>query len=91
MKVILIIADTFRRDHLGIYGNRWIHTPNLNRLAGEAAVFQHHYIGSFPTVPNRRDVLLGQGEKVIRLAAGAASIQARSPSRRGFMRSASLR
>jgi arylsulfatase A-like enzyme len=63
MKVILIIADTFRRDHLGAYGNRWIHTPNLDRLAGEATVFEHHYIGSFPTVPNRRDVLLGHGDK----------------------------
>ncbi len=63
MKVILMVADTLRRDHLGAYGNTWIHTPNLDRLAAEAAVFERHYIGSFPTVPNRRDVLLGLGDK----------------------------
>ncbi len=63
MKVILIVADTFRRDHLGTYGNNWIHTPNIDRLAAEATVFENHYIGSFPTLPNRRDVLLGTGDK----------------------------
>ena len=62
MKVILMVADTFRRDHLGCYGNSWIHTPGLDRLAQEAAVFEHAYIGSFPTVPNRRDTFLGHGD-----------------------------
>jgi len=63
MKVVLLVADTFRRDHLGAYGNTWIRTPNLDRLAAEAAVFDHAYIGSFPTVPNRRDTLLGHGDR----------------------------
>ena len=63
MKVILILADTLRRDHVGTYGNQWIHTPNLDRLASEAAVFEHAYIGSFPTVPTRRDIFLGLGDK----------------------------
>ena len=63
MKVILIYADTLRRDHLGAYGNEWIHTPNLDRLAAGATLFEHAYIGSFPTVPTRRDVLLGHGDR----------------------------
>lgn len=62
MKVIYIMADTFRRDHLGAYGNDWIHTPGLDRLASESAVFDNACIGSFPTVPNRRDTLLGRGD-----------------------------
>jgi len=62
MKVIYIMADSFRRDHLGAYGNDWIHTPNLDRFASESAVFDNAYIGSFPTVPNRRDTLLGRGD-----------------------------
>ncbi len=62
MKVIYMMADTFRRDHLGAYGNRWIRTPNLDRFAGCAALFENAYIGSFPTVPNRRDTLLGHGD-----------------------------
>jgi len=63
MKVILIVADTLRRDHIGAYGNKWIHTPNLDRLAAESAVFERAYIGSFPTVPTRRDIFLGHGDK----------------------------
>jgi hypothetical protein len=63
MKAILIVADTLRRDHLGTYGNAWVHTPNLDALAAEAAVFEQHHIGSFPTVPHRRDMLLGLGDK----------------------------
>ena len=62
MKVIYMIADTFRRDHLGAYGNEWIHTPNLDKFASESALFENAYIGSFPTVPNRRDTLLGRGD-----------------------------
>ncbi len=63
MKVIFLMADTFRRDHLGAYGNSWIHTPNLDKLAAESTLFEHAYIGSFPTIPNRRDIVLGTGDK----------------------------
>jgi len=62
MKVIYMMADTFRRDHVGAYGNDWIRTPNLDRLASESALFENAYIGSFPAVPNRRDTLLGHGD-----------------------------
>ncbi len=33
MNFIIIVSDTLRRDHLGCYGNSWIHTPNLDRFA----------------------------------------------------------
>ena len=65
MKVIYIMADSLRRDHVGAYGSPpWgdIHTPNINRFAQSSAVFDRAYIGSFPTVPNRRDTLLGRGD-----------------------------
>ncbi len=63
MKVIMIIADTFRRDHIGTYGNKWIHTPNLDALAACSGVFDNAFIGSFPTGPNRRDALLGHSDR----------------------------
>ena len=31
MNIIIIIADTFRADHLGCYGNDWIKTPHLRQ------------------------------------------------------------
>ncbi|KPK80618.1 MAG: hypothetical protein AMJ81_11715 [Phycisphaerae bacterium SM23_33] len=61
MKVIFILSDSFRQDHLGFYGNPRIHTPNLDRLAAGANVFEQMYAGSFPTGPNRRDILLSKG------------------------------
>ena len=63
MKLIFIMADSLRRDHLGAYGNRWIHTPYLDRLAQRSYVFDRCFIGSFPTGPNRRDIHLGTGDK----------------------------
>lgn len=60
MNAILLIADTLRRDHLGCYGNTWIHTPNLDGFAKLGMVFDRAYAASFPTVPNRTDVLTGR-------------------------------
>lgn len=60
MNVILIISDTFRRDHLGCYGNSWIRTPHLDRFAAKAVVFDRCYAASFPTMPNRADLLTGK-------------------------------
>ena len=62
MKAIFIMADTFRRDHVGAYGNKWIHTPHLNRVAGESVLFEGAHIGAFPTGPARRDLMLGLGD-----------------------------
>jgi arylsulfatase A-like enzyme len=66
MHVIFVLADSLRRDHVSVYGAPpWgpIHTPSLARFAESAAVFKRACIGSFPTVPNRRDTLLGRGDK----------------------------
>ncbi|HYM49537.1 MAG TPA: sulfatase [Candidatus Limnocylindrales bacterium] len=58
--VVMIVADTFRRDHLGASGNSWIRTPNLDRLAARSVVFDEHRISSFPTMPARADFLTGR-------------------------------
>ena len=60
MNVIVLINDTFRRDHLGCYGNQWIQTPNLDRFAEGAAIFDRYYAASYPTVPNRWDLSTGR-------------------------------
>jgi arylsulfatase A-like enzyme len=60
MNVVVIVSDTFRRDHLGAYGNPRIHTPHLDRLAAESIVFDNHLAGSFPTMPARADLLTGR-------------------------------
>ena len=60
MNVILIVSDTLRRDHLGCYGNDWISTPNLDRFAQGAHIFERAYLASFPTVPCRNDLFTGR-------------------------------
>ncbi len=60
MNVLVIISDTFRRDHLGCYGNDWIRTPHIDRFAADALIFDRAYIASFPTVPARLDLFTGR-------------------------------
>src|ERR687893_820998 len=57
--VVVIVADTFRRDHLGAYGNPLIRTPYLDELARSSVVFENHVLSSFPTMPARADILTG--------------------------------
>jgi arylsulfatase A-like enzyme len=60
MNVIWIVADTFRRDHLGAYGNQSIVTPSLDALAARSTRFDRHYIAAFPTMPARADHRTGR-------------------------------
>jgi arylsulfatase A-like enzyme len=57
--ILVIVADTFRRDHLGVYGNPRVRTPNLDSLARSGVVFEEHTVASFPTMPARADILTG--------------------------------
>ncbi len=60
MNVIWIVADTFRRDHLGAYGNKGIRTPALDTLAARSVRFDRHYAAGFPTMPTRADHATGR-------------------------------
>ncbi len=72
MNIIFLMNDTLRADHVNAYQrpvpwNRpghedqpFIDTPNLDRLAADSALFERCYIGSYPTIPNRHDLMTGQ-------------------------------
>ena len=51
MNVIWIVSDSFRRDHIGAYGNKAIRTPSLDSLAAKSIRFDNHYAAGFPTMP----------------------------------------
>src|ERR671920_3295 len=57
--MVVIVSDTFRRDHLGAFGNTNIHTPHLDGFARSSVLFDRHIISSFPTMPARADILTG--------------------------------
>lgn len=60
LNIVLIVSDTFRRDHLGCYGNATIRTPHLDRFSGQSVTFDHAYPASFPTLPTRADIMTGR-------------------------------
>jgi arylsulfatase A-like enzyme len=43
MKVVVIDVSRLHLGYVGCYGNEWIATPNLDRLAAEGVVFDQHY------------------------------------------------
>ena len=59
MNVILVILDSLRKDHVGIYGNDRVRTPSLDALAGQSLRFTRAYPESIPTLCARRAIHTG--------------------------------
>jgi arylsulfatase A-like enzyme len=59
VNVILVILDSLRKDHIGVYGNDWIETPNLDALANDSFRFSRAYPESLPTLCARRAIHTG--------------------------------
>ncbi|MBO4316900.1 MAG: sulfatase, partial [Mailhella sp.] len=57
---IVIMFDSLQWDYLGCYGNEWIKTPNMDRLAREGVLFENAYTEGLPTVPCRRAMHTGR-------------------------------
>lgn len=60
MNILWIVADTLRWDYVGCYGNDWIKTPNLDKLAGQSTLFLDAYAEGLPTLPARRAMMTGR-------------------------------
>ncbi|MCL4464759.1 MAG: sulfatase-like hydrolase/transferase, partial [Chloroflexi bacterium] len=58
--VIVVMLDSLGANYVGCYGNKWIKTPNLDRLAREGVLFENNYIEGVPTVPCRRSMHTGR-------------------------------
>jgi arylsulfatase A-like enzyme len=58
--LLLVIVDSVRADHLGSYGRRHAHTPNLDALARESLRFTSVYPEAFPTGPARATIYGGR-------------------------------
>lgn len=60
MNTIFIILDSLNRNYLSCYGNDWVETPNLDRIAQKSYIFDKHFAGSMPTMPARREMWTGR-------------------------------
>jgi arylsulfatase A-like enzyme len=60
MNIVFFMSDTYRYDNLSCYGPTDTRTPRLDAFAKQSYVFDNAYLGSFPTVPNRLDIMSGR-------------------------------
>ncbi|MHC5537256.1 sulfatase family protein [Singulisphaera rosea] len=60
MNVIVVVCNSLHLGFLGTYGNGWIETPHLDRLAAEGVVFDHHFPENLTTLPTRRSWWTGR-------------------------------
>ncbi|MEN9574316.1 MAG: hypothetical protein RL514_2171 [Verrucomicrobiota bacterium] len=58
--VIFIIADDLGYGDLGCYGQKFIRTPNLDRMAAEGMRFTQHYSGNAVCAPSRCVLMTGK-------------------------------
>ena len=57
--IVFLLSDQQRYDTLAAYGNDWIKTPNLNRLAERSMVFERAYVTQPVCTPARASLLTG--------------------------------
>lgn len=57
--VILLVLDTLRRDHLGCYGYPRPTSPNLDRLAADAVVYEQAISAAPWTLPSHATLFTG--------------------------------
>ena len=58
--IVFILADDLGYGDLGVYGQRHIHTPNLDSLALGGMRFTNFYSGSTVCAPSRASIMTGQ-------------------------------
>ncbi len=58
--IIFILCDDMGWGDLGCYGQRYISTPNIDRLAREGMQFMQAYAGSPVSAPSRASLMTGQ-------------------------------
>lgn len=58
--ILWLMTDEQRCDSLGCYGSRWAHSPNVDALAAEGAVFETAVTPAPVCVPARTSVLAGK-------------------------------
>jgi arylsulfatase A-like enzyme len=57
--IVFILSDDLGYGDLGCYGQKMIHTPNLDRMASEGVRFTQCYSGSAVCAPSRATLMTG--------------------------------
>ncbi|MXZ03488.1 MAG: sulfatase-like hydrolase/transferase [Chloroflexi bacterium] len=57
--LLFIFSDQQRADTMAAYGNDWIETPGMNRLADTGSVIENCYVSSPICTPSRSTIMTG--------------------------------
>ncbi|MFI3290661.1 MAG: sulfatase [Opitutales bacterium] len=60
--IIFFLADDLARNHIGIYGNEQVKTPNLDKLASDGIVFANSYATTSICMASRATMMTGMYE-----------------------------
>jgi arylsulfatase A-like enzyme len=73
--VVFVLADDLGYGDLGVYGQKLVHTPNIDRLAAEGLRFTDFYAGSTVCAPSRAVLMTGRhtGHASVRGNAGGGA------------------
>jgi arylsulfatase A-like enzyme len=72
--ILWICSDQQRDDTLGCYGNRFVRTPNLDRLAAGGVLFERAFSQSPVCTPSRASFLTGRYPRTCRTRQNGADI-----------------
>ncbi|HDZ21375.1 hypothetical protein LCGC14_0431840 [marine sediment metagenome] len=74
--ILWLCSDQQRFDTLGVYGNSFARTPNLDGLAAEGVLFEHAYCQNPVCTPSRASFLTGRYPRTCRTRQNGQSIPA---------------
>lgn len=57
--VLLITIDTLRFDRVGVYSDKYVKTPNIDKLAGESFLFTKGFSHNPVTLPSHANIITG--------------------------------
>ena len=58
--IIFVLADDLGYNELGCYGQKWIKTPHIDKLAADGIKFTQHYSGQAVCAPCRCILMTGK-------------------------------
>lgn len=57
--IVYILADDLGYGDVGCYGQKYIQTPNIDKLAADGMLFTQHYAGCTVSAPSRSSLMTG--------------------------------
>ncbi|MEQ8836810.1 MAG: sulfatase-like hydrolase/transferase, partial [Lacipirellulaceae bacterium] len=58
--IVFLLTDDQRADLLGVAGNKYAKTPNLDELAGQGTLFENAFVTTSICMTSRASIMLGQ-------------------------------